>query len=88
MTMTEKYVELFYLVTFTDDGVFFLVPTPEIYNPEMAECAIPYRDEDTLYGITCYVTNYPNFQPIPVEILILQDFFNQSGIPAPRHPRA
>ncbi len=76
-----KYIVTFYLVTFTDDGKFFLVPTTAIDEPEMAECAIPYKKDGTLYGITCYVTNYPNWQPVIMEMLILQEYFNQSGVP-------
>lgn len=78
----DGYIELFYLVTFTDDNKMFLVPTAEIEEPEMAECCIPYRKDNVLYGITCYVTNYPNWQPLIAEMLILQEYFNQSGVPS------
>jgi hypothetical protein len=72
----EEYVELFCLVTFTDDAQLLITPTVESDEPQFAEVCIPHRETDRLYGITCYITNYPNWQPVPMEMLILQDFFN------------
>jgi hypothetical protein len=81
-TMTEeKYTELFYLVTFTDESTFFLVPYHEIEEPEMAECFIPYVSGDNRYVITCYVTNAPNWRPVIAEMLILKTYFEMNGIP-------
>lgn len=81
MDEEKKYVELFYLVTFTDDQQLFLVPTSEIDDPEMAEVAIPYETPDTRYSLTCYITNLENHMPAFVEMLVLKEYFYQHGLP-------
>lgn len=76
MAAEEKYIELFYLATFTDNNEIFLLPHKEIDNPEMAECCIPYKKDGVLYGITFYVTNYPNSHLLILEMLLLKNFVN------------
>jgi hypothetical protein len=66
------YVELFCLITFTDDEQMFVVPHHEIDEPEMAEVCIPYKKDGVTYAITCYITNYPNWQPVPGEMILLK----------------
>lgn len=78
----EQYVELFCLVTFTDDDEldkgFYLRPCREIDDPKIAEVCIPHREPGKLYGITCYITNAPNWQPVLGAMVFLQDFFEKS----------
>jgi len=69
----NQYIELFCLITFTDDAQMFIVPHHEIDEPEMAEVCIPYKRDDILYGITCYITNARNNQPVIGEMLLLNE---------------
>lgn len=69
----DKYIELFFLATFTDDGGIFLIPHVEIDSPEMAEVAVPHNEPGVLYAITFYVTNIPNWQPCILEMVLLKN---------------
>ena len=80
-TKPKEYDELFYLVTFTDDSEIFFIQSAELEDPTMAEAFIPIEYDDRKFGVTCYITNKMNWEPAIVEIIILQQYFQEHGLP-------
>lgn len=69
-------VEMFFLLTITDDGQFYWVPIDELTQSQInfAELVIPVDWNGVRVGATCYCTEFPPNQPMLFEMMALQQF--------------
>lgn len=69
-------VDMFFLLTITDDNQFYFVPVDELTQSQIrfAELIIPVDWKGVRVAATCYCTEFPPNQPMPFEMLLLQQF--------------